>query len=120
MNTAKIATFADGSTDAYKGVRDVKAAWKVTTPDGEVYSGHSLDRVKAEKTARATVSQRCPFGELKMTGVRGRKIVTAAAAAYYQDVARQAGFTDWKAYNVDAAARRSTWINGCKIEVVDL
>lgn len=48
-----IATFSNGTTDLYKGDRDVKAAWAlVRKADGVVIkSGHSLDRATALKTA---------------------------------------------------------------------
>ena len=48
-----IAKFSNGFEDVYKGNRPVKAAWAVIRKsDGEVImSGHSLDRVKAAKTA---------------------------------------------------------------------
>ena len=45
------AKFSNGFTDTYKGTRDVKAAWMITNKaTGEVInSGHSLDRVRAQK-----------------------------------------------------------------------
>jgi len=51
------ATFSNGYTDTYKGHRDVKAAWMITrVEDGKVLaSGHSLDRIKADKTASGTL-----------------------------------------------------------------
>ena len=51
------ATFSNGFTDTYKGKRDVKAAWMITSKaDGKVLmSGHSLDRIKASKTAEGNV-----------------------------------------------------------------
>lgn len=53
-----IAKFSNGFTDTYKGHRDVKAAWMVTNKStGEVLaSGHSLDKARAEKTARGNMS----------------------------------------------------------------
>lgn len=56
MITAK---FSNGFEDTYKGHRDVKAAWMITrAEDGKVLaSGHSLDRVKADKTAGGTLQQ---------------------------------------------------------------
>ncbi len=60
-----IATFSNGYTDEYKGKRDVKAAWMVVRKsDGKVLlSGHSLDRARAEKTARSSAAQ-CGIGAL--------------------------------------------------------
>lgn len=54
----KVAIFSDGTKDVYKGNRDVKAAWAIFNKEtGELLlSGHSLDRVRAEKTARNNVS----------------------------------------------------------------
>lgn len=53
------ATFSNGFTDTYKGHRDVKAAWMITrVEDGEVLaSGHSLDRIKADKAANGALAQ---------------------------------------------------------------
>lgn len=52
-----IATFSNGHTDVYNGDRKVRAAWMITNREtGEVLSsGHSLDRVKAQKTAEGNV-----------------------------------------------------------------
>ncbi len=54
------ATFSNGFTDTYKGTRPVKAAWMVTnTATGKVLaSGHSLDIIKARKTAEGTATER--------------------------------------------------------------
>lgn len=51
------ATFSTGFKDAYKGSRDVKAAWAIIhTETGKVLkSGHSLDAVKARKTAEGNL-----------------------------------------------------------------
>lgn len=51
------AKFSNGYVDTYNGHRDVKAAWMITrVEDGKVLaSGHSLDRVKADKTASGTL-----------------------------------------------------------------
>jgi len=57
------ATFSNGYADTYKGNRDVKAAWAVIRKsDGKVIaSGHSLDRIKAEKTARGNMSDKADY-----------------------------------------------------------
>ena len=54
------ATFSNGFTDTYKGTRPVKAAWMVTnTATGKVLaSGHSLDIIKARKTAEGTATEK--------------------------------------------------------------
>ena len=51
----KQTNFSNGHTDTYKGHRDVKAGWAIIfKSNGETYaSGHSLDRQRAEKTARS-------------------------------------------------------------------
>ncbi|NBW08582.1 MAG: hypothetical protein EBR82_11210 [Caulobacteraceae bacterium] len=38
------AIFSNGQVDVYKGKRPVRAAWQVVCPDGQIVSGHSLDR----------------------------------------------------------------------------
>jgi hypothetical protein len=52
------ATFSNGFTDTYKGDRSVKAAWAIIDrATGKVInSGHSLDRIKAQKTAEGNVA----------------------------------------------------------------
>ena len=54
------AKFSNGFEATYKGHRNVKAAWAVIRKsDGKVIaSGHSLDRVKAGKTARGNMSEK--------------------------------------------------------------
>ncbi len=56
--TKIIAKFSNGFQDEYKGARAVKAAWMITRKsDGKVIdSGHSLDRVRAAKTAEGKLS----------------------------------------------------------------
>ena len=116
------ATFSTGYTDAYKGDRDVRAAWLLTTPEGRTFSGHSLNRQNAAKTASSTASQKCPFHELVMHGggLRGRYSYTPAAAANYLKIAKERGFDTIKAYNADAKAKRADWVARCAIEIVDL
>ena len=65
-----IATFSNGFTDTYKGKRNVKAAWAVIRKaDGKVIaSGHSLDRTRAAKTSRGSMSDNAyGFGPSFMT-----------------------------------------------------
>lgn len=47
-------TFSNGFTDTYKGDRDVKAAWAIIEKltGKAIASGHSIDAVRAEKTAQ--------------------------------------------------------------------
>lgn len=56
--TRIIARFSNGYEDEYKGDRDVRAAWMIVDREsGEVLdSGHSLDIVRAQKTAENRVS----------------------------------------------------------------
>ena len=51
------ATFSNGKTDTYKGNRNVKAAWAIIRKaDGAIIkSGHSLDVMKAAKTAEGNL-----------------------------------------------------------------
>ena len=55
----RTAKFSNGFEDTYKGSRPVTAAWMITRKDtGEVMaSGHSLDRVKAQKTAEGNTNE---------------------------------------------------------------
>lgn len=79
-----IATFSNGYTDEYKGKRDVKAAWMIVRKsDGEVLmSGHSLDKARAEKTARSSVAQ-CPVGDLTTYTIgRSHRDMNRAHAKY--------------------------------------
>lgn len=54
-----IATFSNGTTDIYKGERNVRAAWAIISrATGEtIVSGHSLDRVRAANTASGKIQQ---------------------------------------------------------------
>lgn len=118
----KTATFSTGHIDTYKGDRDVRAAWLLTTPEGKTFSGHSLNRQNATKTANSTAGQKCPFHELVMHGggLRARYSYTPAAASEYLKLAKERGFNTIKAHNADAKAKRADWVARCKIEIVDL
>ena len=115
-----VATFSNGHTDAYKGNRAVKAAWMVIAANGKIYSGHSFDRAAAEKTARGYLDHGCQISALRMSGTRGRDIVTPAFAAWAHKIATQRGFADRKAYNLHADAERAAYMAKGKIEIVDL
>ena len=114
------ATFSNGHTDTYKGKRAVTAAWQITTADGKVYSGHSLDRAKAQKTALSYACRGCGISALRMIGTNGRDIVTPGFAQYALKIAQDAGFTDRKAFNAHADAVRAAYAAKAKIEIIDL
>lgn len=115
--TRLVAYFSNGYSDPYKGRRNVKAAWMLTTPEGIVYSGHSRDRAAASKTARSTMGLKCPHGSLFNSRSRMRG---SAWYAWANETAKKYGFTDWKAYNAAKTVERDAWLNACKIEIVDV
>lgn len=116
----KTATFSNGHTDTYKGKRDVRAAWMVILPTGKIVSGHSFDVATARKTAEGHRADGCQFRELKMSGTRGRDVVTPAFLQYANKVAKDAGFASRKEYNANAAVERAKYLAASKIEVVGL
>lgn len=74
------AIFSNGYKDVYKGKRPVTAAWMVvhTATGAIISSGHSLDVVKARKTAEgylaycgAVLGEGHPLRTLQWTGTRG-------------------------------------------------
>jgi hypothetical protein len=78
------ATFSNGFTDTYKGQRPVRAAWAIirTSDNVTINSGHSLDRVKAAKTAEGHLHETAR--DLGLTGhplryFEGRSIRDTAA-----------------------------------------
>ena len=88
------ATFSNGTTDTYKGKRDVKAAWAIVK-DGEVLmSGHSLDRRRAEGTAANNVK----YLGLKPEGWEGAVDVPQSPRTYIG--------VDYKKSRVKAARAR--------------
>jgi hypothetical protein len=108
------ATFSNGYTDTYKGNRDVKAAWMVTLPSGEIISGHSMDRTKAEKTARGNAANRDGQELLKTsTG-------SIAYERYSQRVIKDEGFRSVYDYNKATKAKKAEFLAKCKIEVIDV
>jgi hypothetical protein len=123
------ATFSNGFTDTYKGTRPVKAAWMVTDKaTGEVLSsGHSLDIVKARKTAEGTAAlcARRQDGEAYRVHI-SNGTPTVAYLRYLVTDARDAGIEGVTIHNVKKlvlahnaainAARRAR----CTIEVVAL
>jgi len=84
------ATFSTGYTDTYKGSRPVAAAWAIirNADDKVLKSGHSLDRVKAEKTAHGNAADL--FGNLSpLWAPRGH---TIAHIRLERDAARRYGW----------------------------
>ncbi len=119
----KTAIFSNGHTDTYKGNRDVRAAWMIVRKsDGKVLSsGHSLDRVKAEKTANGNT--RYHLSEAlgrSLNGISDRPDRWASRCAYFGKLAREMGFSSWKeaynAYQAEAEVAR----RNLTIEVIDL
>lgn len=113
MGASKTARFSNGHVDTYKGKRDVKAAWMITEKaTGEVVkSGHSLDRLKAEKTARGNI----PTAALLPAGWRDHKNTIAG-----HKHARSMGFRTPSAYENDVKRRNAEKALEYQIEVIDL
>lgn len=107
------AIFSNGHTDTYNGKRAVKAAWMVVLPNGQIISGHSYDRVTAEKTARSNATLRCHLGD--------RGVVTRTSNSIWaHKVAREAGFPSLNALLADNTRLRNEFVAQCRFEVVDL
>ena len=109
------ATFSNGYQDTYKGTRDVKAAWMVTLPDGRTMSGHSLDRARAEKTARNNASACAGNAQTLHAGA-----VPPHYLAWREKIVKKAGFRNVSEYNADIRAKRAAFVESCTIEIVDL
>jgi len=109
---SKIATFSNGHTDTYKGKRDVKAAWMVILPDGGILSGHSLDRRRAESTARNAAGS---FNYLPIP-----RVMHSGSTAFYTRLAQDHGCRGINEYRAKIAAERATYVQACTIEVIDL
>ena len=119
------AIFSNGFTDIYKGDRAVKAAWAIIDrATGEVInSGHSLDRLKAQKTAEGNLRN------TKVPGVDhlGYAYTGRAMPGYHAGQARnyygwtgkgdRAALAFLKAHNADITARKRAAVT---IEVIDL
>ena len=119
------ATFSNGFTDTYKGDRAVKAAWAIIDrATGKVInSGHSLDRLKAQKTAEGNLRN------TKVPGVDhlGYAYTGRAMPGYHAEQARKyygwtgkgdrAALAFLKAHNADITARKRAAVT---IEVIDL
>lgn len=109
------ATFSNGHTDTYQGKRDVKAAWMIVFPDGGIESGHSIDRARAEKTARSSASQCSGVGQTLHAGA-----VPPHYAVYRDRVAKREGFRNFREYNKHVKEKRAEFVANCTIEVIDL
>jgi hypothetical protein len=67
------ATFTNGHTDTYKGLRDVKAAWALINKKSGVVvaSGHSLTAKAAESTGKS--AKHLPHFDMKWSKTWGVK-----------------------------------------------
>lgn len=109
------AKFSTGHIDVYKGKRDVTAGWMLVTPEGRVFSGHSMDAKTAEKTAASYAAFHAPF--VKFDRPRPGHAAYLVAQEKY---AREHGFKSWAAAYADYAAKLAARRQACKIEVVAL
>ena len=114
-----VATFADGTTDVYKGKRLVKAAWKLTRPCGAVVTGHSADRATAEKTARTHIPQ-VSDSEIGHPFIDRPRACHAGYFSYQNAKAREHGFRDWDAAYASRQKAVAAYAARCRIEVVDI
>ena len=106
-------TFSNGFTDTYKGQRDVRAAWAIIrlSDNVTINSGHSLDRVKAAKTADGNLQNVWFERDLGLTDhplryVKGGHYISSAAR-------RRAD----KAHNAERLAFIRSLV---RIEIVDI
>ena len=113
MNTSK---FSNGHTDVYKGRRDVKAAWMIIFPNGHISSGHSLDRARAEKTARNNAAEG-RRGEASWYNVRNAHV---GYHAMRTKRAREKGYNSFKEWLDAERAATADFVADCIIEIVDL
>jgi len=123
------ATFSNGFTDTYKGTRPVKAAWLVTDKaTGTVLaSGHSLDIVKARKTAEgnATLCARRQDGDARSVHINNGT-PTVEYLRYLVTAARDAGIEGVTLHNAQRLIREhNAAINAarrarCTIEIIAL
>lgn len=128
--TKIIATFSNGHQDEYKGTRKVRAAWMITRKaDGKVLaSGHSLDRVKALKTAQGNVAHVVTIpGRYPVTVPRSAMYANPAWASHTRKVLADQGVEAGKGVHavIRAAKAHNADLNADKralveIEVVDV
>lgn len=110
----KTATFSNGHTDTYKGKRDVRAAWMITRNDtGEVVmSGHSVDRKRAEGTARNNI--------ITCTGTGGPRRRAYQHPGIMREMAKHYGCDSHpRAVKAEVAKRQAAAIAAHTIEVID-
>lgn len=107
------ATFSNGQTDAYKGAREVRAAWAIfNRATGDlILSGHSMDRQSAAKTAN-TKLQHLPGARLGLTADHPLRYPEGAD---WRDSAKQK-----RAKRAHNAARLELISSLIRIEIVDL
>ena len=114
---AKMARFADGTIDVYKGRRAVTVGWQLTTPEGQKFSGHSLDAAKARATAASYAKYGAPFRAYDKPV--GRNAVVSFLPYLHQQAVKggyKNAYAAYADYQTKLAARRAA----CKIEIVDL
>jgi hypothetical protein len=111
------AKFSNAHVDTYKGKRPVKAAWMAILPTGRIVSGHSLDRAKAEKTARGAASEKAGVWLWWKTR---RHSISAAQLAHAGAEARKHGFASLAAYEAALIKQRADFVAACRFEIVDL
>jgi len=108
--------FSDGMVDVYKGRRNVTAGWQITWPDGTKHSGHSIDRIRAEKTARNTIRQ---VGGYAVYGNPNRRTFAHVIAAR-EKFAREQGFANYRAWYDNMTRQRDEYEAACSIEIVEV
>lgn len=111
----KTAIFSNGHRDEYKGKRPVAAAWMIVAPCGAIHSGHSLDLIKARKTADGNV-RFMPGAPARVDSPRGCRYV--GLIQYWNKLARKAGFADWNAMYADYETQMAKFRATCTVEVV--
>ena len=110
----RAATFSNGHVDVYNGTRAVTVGWMLVNPEGQIFSGHSMDEKKARSTALGYARFNAPFGYWEKPPARA----TAAGWAYLEKLARDAGFKDYRAAYADYSGKLATRKAACKIEIV--
>ena len=107
------ATFSNGQTDAYKGAREVRAAWAIfNRATGDlILSGHSMNRQNAAKTADGKL-QHLPWKSLGLP--------TDHALRYFEGGDWRDTVKQKRAKRVHNAARLGLISSLTRIEIVDL
>jgi len=115
-----IATFSNGHTDAYKGDRDVRAAWMIVLPSGKILSGHSNNLPTAAKTANAKAASMFNGGEAFHFQALKSLAKWAHMQQYVGKQLRRYGFKSVREHDAALTAARNAFVATCKIEVVAL